>query len=237
MRTRAQSAARSGTAVAVSLGVAGALFLLWRPDDASDGVWLRWLLIFLAGYVALFHLIVLAGAGVGWIMDASAGERAPAPQAGDGPLVFRVRRWRQGLMTLGSLALVAAYLWIYGHLHPVMGALGVAAFTPWILVHGMAFAFPSRLALYPDRFEAKHWSGPLETAAWRDLEPLFTFGGPSYAYVCYRFRQGRLPARLSWAQRYRRRIGQCDGTIPDDLPIATEDLCRLMNGMRERAGR
>jgi len=218
---------------AVVGGLTTAAAVFWRPDPSTDWVWLKWLIIPLFGYIAFFHLAKVIGFGVGRLLEPGHGRLDRNALFGGGEQVLQVSRWRETLIALGSLAITIGYAWVFRHLHPVMGAIGVPTFGSFALANGLLALVPSRLTLNASGFEVRHWSGAPVTVAWGDIEPLYVFSDARYGYVCYRYLEGRLPKRLGWAQRYYRAVGVGDGTIPSALPVDKQTLCDLMNEMRQ----
>lgn len=211
-----------------------AVWFLWLPPDAQFGALIfKGLLLLVMGYAALMNGASLIGYGVGWIADPSTARDDSLQPNGDRR--FRVSRWRDAVLAMGCAGIVALFLWLSAMASPVF-AIGAATFALWAFFFGMQALLPSRLTLTAAGFETKHWSGPADRVAWIDIEPVYLWGAGRAGFVCYRFLEGRLPSRLHWAGRYYRRMGVCDGRVPDGLPLAPEPLCALMNQMRVRAG-
>jgi hypothetical protein len=211
-----------------------AVWFLWLPPDAQFGALiLKGLLLLVLGYAALMNLASLIGYGVGWIADPSTA-RDDSLQA-NGDRRFRVSRWRDAALALGCAGIVALFIWLSATASPVF-VIGAVTFALWTFFFGMQAVSPSWLTLSAAGFQTKHWSGPADLVAWTDIEPVYLWGAGRAGFVCYRFLEGRLPSRLHWSGRYYRRMGVCDGRVPDGLPLAPEPLCALMNQMRVRAG-
>ncbi|HVN02720.1 MAG TPA: hypothetical protein VMT68_21150 [Caulobacteraceae bacterium] len=212
---------------------AGAL-LLWRPAEDSDFFWIRWLLIVVAGYVALYHGLRVLGWGLGWALrprDAA----TEGTTLADGGRAYVASRWRHGALTLGCVAILAFFWFSLGLPNPVAAWIGLPVFALFGLGHALEVISPARLVLSRSGFEVNGSIGRRRSIAWRDIEPLFVVGTSSVQGVGYRYQEGRRPD-LGWWRRLASRIGDTDGTLPMDLELEAGSLCRLMNEMRSRTG-